>query len=180
MVFFLFLLLSVLFLIFCHLFFNFLLRLFYCISLFVSCHSSIHPSFHPSIYINWQLSQADSRVFSAILPKSRRAAWTQCVNLANSALFFLFFSKKYGENSGSSYLKFLHRGRIGFFFVASWRNFAQKEKRCSIKVGDPRHCTYLRNLKKKNPIIQGLLSFNFCDQLSHKEDLAKLGYRPYK
>jgi hypothetical protein len=34
MVFFLFLLLSVLFLIFCHLFFNFLLRLFYCISLF--------------------------------------------------------------------------------------------------------------------------------------------------
>jgi hypothetical protein len=34
MVFFLFLLLSVLFLIFCHLFFNFLLRLFYWISLF--------------------------------------------------------------------------------------------------------------------------------------------------
>jgi len=34
MVFFLFLLLSVLFLIFCHLFFNFLLRLFYCLSLF--------------------------------------------------------------------------------------------------------------------------------------------------
>ncbi len=35
-------------------------------------------------------------------------------------------------------------------------------------------------MKKKNPIIQGLLSFNFGDQLSHKEDLAKLGYRPYK
>jgi hypothetical protein len=34
MVFFLFLLLSILFLIFCHLVFNFPLRLFYCISLF--------------------------------------------------------------------------------------------------------------------------------------------------
>jgi hypothetical protein len=52
---------------------------------------------------------------------------------------------------------------LGFFFVASWRNFAKKEKRCYIKAGDPRHCTYLRNLKQKNPIIQGLLSFNFCD-----------------
>jgi len=28
-------------------------------------------------------------------------------------------------------------------------------------------------------IIQGLLSFNFCDELPHKEDLAKLGYRSY-
>ncbi len=33
-----------------------------------------------------------SRVFSAILPKSRRATGTHCLNLADSSSFFSFFS----------------------------------------------------------------------------------------
>jgi hypothetical protein len=50
---------------------------------------------------------------------------------------------------------------LGFFLSPVGEISPGKKKRCCIKAGDPRHC--LRNLKKKNPIIQGLLSFNFCD-----------------
>jgi len=53
---------------------------------------------------------------------------------------------------------------LGFFLSPVGKISPKKEKKhCCIKAGDPRHCTYLRNLKNKNPIIQGLLSFNFCD-----------------
>jgi hypothetical protein len=73
------------------------------LSIHLSHHPSNHPSLHPSLYIIWRLSLADNRVFSAILPKSRQATQTHCLNLANSSFFFLFFSKKYGECSGSSF-----------------------------------------------------------------------------
>ncbi len=56
MVFFLFLLLSVLFLIFCHLFFNFLVRLFYCISLFCFMFKCLTKSFYDETY-GWKDSR---------------------------------------------------------------------------------------------------------------------------
>ncbi len=83
------------------------------------------------IYIKWQLSYPRRTIefFYAILPKSRRATRTHCLNLVNSFFFFLFFSKKYIECSESSFFKFLLRGRTGFFFCRQLAKFRPKKKK---------------------------------------------------
>jgi hypothetical protein len=66
----------------------------------------------------------DSRVFSAILPKSRRATRTHYLTLANSSFFFFSFLRNMANVLEVLFFNSFLKVTLGFF-VASWRNFAK-------------------------------------------------------
>jgi hypothetical protein len=73
-----------------------------------------------------------SRVFSTILPKSRRATWTHCLNLANSFVFFLFFLRNIANVLEVLFFNFFLEVTLGFFLSSVGETLPKNKKNTAV------------------------------------------------